>query len=93
MDPALAAHRGEVLMDQQYRIFAEKQALLIGRHVECVVEDYDGFSDSYGGRTWMDAPEIDSSIRFVSDRDLNVGDFVTVRINDTDEYDLIGETV
>ena len=93
VDPALAAHRGEVLMDQQYRIFAEKQALLIGRHVECVVEDYDGFSDSYGGRTWMDAPEIDSSIRFVSDRDLNVGDFVTVRINDTDEYDLIGEVV
>lgn len=93
VDAALAAHRGEVLMDQQYRIFAEKQALLIGRHVECVVEDYDGFSDSYGGRTWMDAPEIDSTIRFVSDRDLNVGDFVTVRINDTDEYDLIGEVV
>ena len=93
VDPDVAAERGEALMDQQYRIFAEKQKALVGRFVECVVEDYDGFSDSYGGRTWMDAPEIDYAIRFVSDRDLNIGDFVTVRINDTDEYDLIGETV
>ena len=93
VDPDVAAERGEALMDQQYRIFAEKQKALVGRFAECVVEDYDGFSDSYGGRTWMDAPEIDSAIRFVSDRDLNIGDFVTVRINDTDEYDLIGETV
>lgn len=93
VDPELAAHRGEVLMDQQYRIFTEKQEALLGKTVECVVEDYDGFSDSYSGRTWMDAPEIDSTIRFVSDRDLNVGDFVDVRINDVDEYDLIGETV
>ena len=93
VDPDVAAERGEALMDQQYRIFAEKQKALVGRFVDCVVEDYDGFSDSYGGRTWMDAPEIDSAIRFVSDRDLNIGDFVTVRINDTDEYDLIGETV
>ena len=93
VDPEVAAERGEALMDQQYRIFSEKQHALVGRLVECVVEDYDGFSDSYGGRTWMDAPEIDSTIRFVSDRDLNIGDFVTVRINDTEEYDLIGETV
>ena len=93
VEPAVAEHRGEVLMDQQYRIFTEKQEALVGKVVECVVEDYDGFSDSYAGRTWMDAPEIDSAIRFVSDRDLEIGDFVMVRINETEEYDLIGETV
>ncbi len=93
VDPELAAHRGEVLMEQQHRIFTDKQEALIGRTVECVVEDYDGWSDSYGGRTWMDAPEIDSAIRFVSSKPLETGDFVQVRITGVSDVDLIGEAV
>ena len=80
-------------MEQQYRIFAEKQEALIGKVVECVVEDYDGWSDSYAGRTWMDAPEIDSAIRFISSKELNTGDFVQVRVTAVNDCDLIGETV
>ena len=93
VDGELAAHRGEVLMEQQYGIFTEKQEALIGEIAECVVEDYDGWSDSYGGRTWRDAPEIDSTIRFVSDRELETGEFVNVRITDVNDCDLIGEAV
>ncbi|MCH5198154.1 MAG: 30S ribosomal protein S12 methylthiotransferase RimO [Oscillospiraceae bacterium] len=93
VDPELASHRGEVLMEQQYSIFTEKQEALIGKTVECVVEDYDGYSDSYSGRTWMDAPEIDSAIRFISPKELNIGDFVKVKITNTNEYDLLGEAV
>ena len=93
VDGALAEHRGEVLMEQQYRIFADKQAALIGRIVECVAEEYDGWSDSYTGRTWMDAPEIDSAIRFVSQKPLEPGDFVKVHITDVNDCDLIGEAV
>ncbi|MBQ7638349.1 MAG: 30S ribosomal protein S12 methylthiotransferase RimO [Clostridia bacterium] len=93
IDPELAAHRGEVLMEQQYGIFTEKQEALIGKTVECVVEDYDGYSDSYSGRTWMDAPEIDSEIRFISSKELDTGDFVRVRITGVNEYDLLGKAV
>jgi len=93
VDPELAAHRGEVLMEQQYSIFTQKQVSLIGQILECVVEDYDGYSDSYSGRTWMDAPEIDSEIRFISAKELNIGDFVKVKITDTNDYDLLGEAV
>ena len=93
VDTELAIHRGEVLMEQQYGIMHDKLEALEGRTVECVVEDYDGFSDSYSGRTWMDAPEIDSMIRFVSRRPLEIGQFVNVKINAAEEYDLIGETV
>lgn len=93
IDPELAAHRGEVLMEQQYSVFTEKQEKLIGQTVECVVEDYDGYTDSYSGRTWMDAPEIDSAIRFISSKELSIGDFVKVKITNTNEYDLIGEAV
>lgn len=87
----VAQHRGEIIMEQQYDIFEDKQRDLIGTVQRCVVESYDGYTDSYTGRTWMDAPEIDSTICFISRRDLNEGDFVNVEITDTNEYDLIGE--
>lgn len=89
----VAEHRGEVIMDQQFKIFCEKQEELVGQTVRCVVEDYDGYTDTYSGRTWRDAPEIDSSIFIVSSRELDIGDFVDVEITDTKEYDLIGEIV
>lgn len=91
VDKDLAEHRGEVLMEQQYEIFMKKQEALVGKTLECVVEDYDGYSDSYAGRTWMDAPEIDSEIRFVSSRDLDIGSFVNVKVTAVNDYDLIGE--
>lgn len=93
VDRETAQHRGEIIMEQQYDIFTDKQRDLIGTVHRCVVEDYDGYTDSYTGRTWMDAPEIDSTICFVSHKDLDVGDFVDVEITDTNEYDLIGEVV
>ena len=37
------------------------------------------------------APEIDGIVRFTSDRDLDIGDFVEVEIFDVEDYDLIGE--
>ena len=91
VDKETAEARGDTLMEMQYRIFEKKQLSLIGTTAQCIVEGYDAFSDSYFGRTWRDAPEIDSAIRFVSDRALETGDIVPVEIYETDEYDLIGE--
>lgn len=93
VDPALAEHRGEVLMEQQYAIAQEKQESLIDSVIECVVEDYDDYTDTYSGRTWMDAPEIDAGIHFVSEKDLEPGDFVRVLVTGVNEYDLLGETI
>ncbi|MBR0510854.1 MAG: 30S ribosomal protein S12 methylthiotransferase RimO [Clostridia bacterium] len=90
VDGELAAHRGEVLMEQQYEIFSKKQQALVGKVVQCVVEDYDGYTDAYTGRTWMDAPEIDSAITFTSDRELAIGGFCNVEIIGVNEYDLLG---
>ena len=93
VDPELAEHRGEVLMEQQYDIAVKKQEALIGCVIECVAEDYDDYSDSYSGRTWMDAPEIDAGIRFISSRELSPGTFVRVKVTGVNGYDLIGEEV
>ena len=83
--------RGEVIMQDQYSIMEEKNNEKIGKTYKVVVEDYDGYSDSYTGRTYMDAPEIDGLVTFTSHKDLDIGDFVDVEIFDIEDYDLIGE--
>ena len=93
VDPEVAAHRGEIIMEQQYDIFTDKQRDLIGTVQRCVIDDYGDEPGAYAGRTWMDAPEIDSAITVVSKRPLAPGDFIDVEITGTDEYDLIGEVL
>lgn len=83
--------RGEIIMQDQYSIMEEKNNEKIGKTFKTVVEEYDGYTDSYVGRTYMDAPEIDGLVKFTSEKDLDIGDFVDVEIFDVDEYDLIGE--
>lgn len=53
-------------------------------------KDDDG---SYIGRTAYDAPEIDDSVIFTSERDLAPGDMVNVLIQDAFDYDLTGMEV
>lgn len=82
--------RGEILMEDQYLIMQEKNEARIGNEYMVVVEGYDAYSDSYYGRTYMDAPEIDGQIHFTSKEDLEDGDFVKVEVLGVNEYDLIG---
>ena len=83
--------RGEIIMQDQLAIMEEKNNEKIGNTYKTIVEEYDSYSDSYIGRTYMDAPEIDSVVKFTSSDNLEIGDFVDVKIFDFDEYDLIGE--
>lgn len=93
IDEEVKKHRGEIIMEQQYKIFEEQNKKNIGKVLRTVVEGYDGYTDSYYGRTWRDAPEIDGSINFTCGYELNEGDFVDVEVFDVNEYDLIGEVV
>lgn len=91
VDEDVKTRRGEVIMQDQYSIMEEKNNEKIGKTYKVVVEEYDGYSDSYTGRTYMDAPEIDGLVKFTSQKDLDIGDFVDVEIFDVEDYDLIGE--
>ncbi|MBP3442090.1 MAG: 30S ribosomal protein S12 methylthiotransferase RimO [Clostridia bacterium] len=84
-------NRGDVIMQDQFTIMEEKNNEKIGNTYKTIVEEYDSYSDSYIGRTYMDAPEIDSVVKFTSSKDLEIGDFADVTIFDYDEYDLLGE--
>ena len=93
VDEETKIRRGEVIMDEQFRIVEAKFDELEGRQLEVLVEGYDDYSDCYYGRSYMDAPEIDSLIYFTSDEPHEAGEFVNVVIFDKDEYDLIGKEV
>ncbi len=93
IDEQTKKERGEIIMEQQYRIFEKLNEKNIGKIYRTVVEGYDAYTDTYYGRTWRDAPEIDGSVNFTCGYELNEGDFVDVEIMGTNEYDLIGEVV
>ncbi len=93
VDDEIKKHRADVIMEQQFDIFQYKQKHLIGETLRCIVEGYDPYTDSYFGRTWMDAPEIDSVVYFTGKGDYNEGDIVNVEIFDINDYDLLGEIV
>ena len=84
-------NRGDIIMQDQLAIMEEKNNAKIGKTYKTIVEEYDSYTDSYIGRTYMDAPENDSVVKFTSAKNLEIGDFADVRIFDFDEYDLLGE--
>ncbi len=93
VDPEVAAQRAEIIMEQQYRIADEKLDGYIGKVFNVLVEGYDPYTDSYYGRTYMDAPDIDNTIVFTSGYRVDDGDIIPVEIFDKDEFSLIGEAI
>ncbi len=93
VDNETAAHRAEIIMRDQYEIMLEKNQNQIGRKLEVLVEGFDGYTDTYFGRSYMDAPEIDNKVYFSSPDAFDEGDFVAVEIIGVSEYDLLGKSI
>nr|WP_297129638.1 30S ribosomal protein S12 methylthiotransferase RimO [uncultured Eubacterium sp.] len=89
IDEDVKKRRQEVLMNAQFFITEASNKSRVSNVYKVIV---DSFADGkYTGRSYMDSPEIDSGIIFTSNKELNIGDFVDVKITDFDGYDLIGE--
>lgn len=93
IDDETKLRRGEIIMGDQLDIVNVKNHERIGKTYRVLVEDYDGYSDSYSGRTYMDAPEIDGKIIFTTDKEYNNGDFTEVEVIGMNDYDLIGKDI
>lgn len=89
----IKVRRGEIIMQDQLEIVTLKNQNRIGKTYRVIVEDYDSYSDSYSGRTYMDAPEIDGSISFTTDKNYENGDFADVTVIGVNDYDLIGKDI
>lgn len=93
VDEEIKTRRGEIIMQDQLEIVTLKNNEKIGKTYKVLVEDYDGYSDSYSGRTYMDAPEIDGKINFTTSGSYNPGDFAEVEVIGINDYDLIGKDI
>lgn len=82
------------LMKLQSEISLANHEKLVGKTLEVLVESKDGMSGLYRGRSKMSAPdEVDGYVIFSSDKQLELGSFVDVRIVEAKTYDLVGEAI
>lgn len=91
VDPQLRQDRAEIIMNDQLGVVRDKNEAKAGSIEKVIIEGYDDYIRCYFGRSQADAPEIDGKVFFFSPRPLEIGTFVDVLINDTVEYDLLGE--
>ena len=81
------------LMQLQQEISADRSAAMIGRIVRVMIEGFIPEDNTYVGRSYTDAPNVDGLVFVECDRELMSGDFIDVKIKGSTEYDLIGTIV
>ena len=84
----LRRRRAEIVMELQMSAAFDFADRCVGRTLEVLVEGYE--DRQYFGRSYMDAPDIDTKVYFTSEEELTPGSYVPVLITDACEYDLIG---
>ena len=92
IDGETAQTRADILMRQQADISAAYKQSFVGKTMTVLCEGFDVVAESYFGRTAYDAPEIDGKVYFTSPGGVKFeeGAFVTVKITEAMDYDLVG---
>ena len=94
IDEQVKQDRYDIIMREQLSVIEERLKKHVGTVQTVLCEGFDPVSESYFGRTYKNAPDIDGKVFFFSKIKHRVGDFVEVEIVDTlDDYDLSGKAV
>ena len=88
IDPKVRADRADRIMELQMDIAFEFARSCKGKVLDVLVEGRQG--GRYYGRSYMDAPDIDTRVYFTSKEKLSAGQLVPVEITGSREYDLVG---
>lgn len=88
VDEDVKQQRYDRFMQLQQKISTARLRRRIGQTLQVLIESRD--EDCWIGRSYADAPEIDGLVIINSDDDLNIGEFYSIEITDTDEYDCYG---
>ncbi|MBR3991955.1 MAG: radical SAM protein, partial [Clostridia bacterium] len=93
VDPQTAQDRYDVLMKTQLGISEEFNRSRVGKILPVLCEGFDPVAESYYGRSPGEAADIDGKVWFTSPRPVNEGEILDVKITDSMDYDLVGETI
>ncbi|MCR5515329.1 MAG: 30S ribosomal protein S12 methylthiotransferase RimO [Lachnospira sp.] len=85
------ASRRDEIMELQQEISIEKSQAMIGKELEVLIEGYIPDDDTYVGRSYKDAPNVDGLVFVSCNYELISGSIVKVKITDATEYDLLAE--
>ena len=92
--PQTKKSRYHKIMSLQQEISKENLKQKIGKNYEVMIEGITKNEKYYVGRSYMDTPEIDGVIYIKNNTErLQTGEFVTCKITDMKEYDLVGEII
>lgn len=80
VDEDLKADRAGIMNSQQQRIFEDKLDALTGKEMTVIVDGFDEDEMLYFGRSYMDAPEIDTVVIISCEEELLPGQFVTGKV-------------
>lgn len=92
IDKKTKSDRKDYIMNVQEKISFENMEGHLGQILEVLVEEIN--DDVIVGRSYMDSPEIDGVVYINTDEEvdnINIGEFVYVKIIDVMEHDMIGE--
>ncbi|MGI6249459.1 MAG: 30S ribosomal protein S12 methylthiotransferase RimO [Acutalibacteraceae bacterium] len=93
VDEEEALKRAEIIRADQFEVMQAFNLQCEGKILRVLVEGYDHYTDSYYGRSYMDAPEVDNMVFFTSPDAYEEGDFVEVEVFGVKDYDLLARAL
>lgn len=82
------------LMDVQTSLQEDINQHLINKELEVLVENYDGLTRMYHGRSIYSAPDgVDGEVLFRCDNEIKMGTFVKVKVKKSKKHDLIADYI
>ncbi|MEG1994556.1 MAG: radical SAM protein, partial [Oscillospiraceae bacterium] len=93
LEEQLRIERSDLVMREQMNVSYELSQKMIGRELLILAEGYDEENDIYFGRSYMDAPDIDTKTFFTSKTPIEEGTFCKVIVEKSDGYDLLGHAI
>jgi len=89
----LKKERYERLMEKAQQVSTSRLKSRIGRTIQVLVDEVDIEAKQTLARSKWDAPDVDGVVVINETDNLKQGDFVQVKITDSDEYDLYAELI
>ena len=93
IDEQTKQDRYDILMRTQLTVTEELNESKIGKTLTVLCDGFDTVAEIYYGRSYADAPDVDGKVYFKSKKRIAPGEFVTVRVDEALDYDLIAEAI
>ena len=90
IDEKVKQSRVKKLYAAQKKVSEERNKSLVGKQIKIICDGVDYDKQSFYGRAYFSAPEIDGKAYFTYDGEIKQGEYYNVKITKADAYDLYG---